>query len=84
MGKFLEPHPPNLTSGAVMKDITRTRLVNAIRDGIRDTSMPAWRSVLTARDIDAVAAHINRAFHRLQDDRAVTNSGQEETRGNLW
>ena len=41
MGKFLEPHPPDLTSGAMMKDMTRTRLVNAIRDGIRDTSMPA-------------------------------------------
>lgn len=82
MGKFLEPHPPDLTSGAVMKDMTRTRLVNAIRDGIRDTSMPAWRSVLTARDIDAVAAYINRAFHQPQVDRSVADSGQEETRGN--
>lgn len=68
MGKFLEPHPPDFTATAFMRNMTRTRLKTAIRDGIKDTSMPAWRSVLAADEIDAIAAYMHRAFHRLRDE----------------
>lgn len=65
MGNFLEPHPPDLTAAAVMRDMSRARLRSAIRDGLKDTSMPAWRSVLSAPQIEAVIDYIHRAFHRL-------------------
>jgi len=51
-----------------MTTMTRSRLIAAIREGIPDTSMPAWKSVFGADDIRAIAAYVNRAFHRLAPD----------------
>lgn len=65
IGSFLEPHPRNLTDTAVMSAMTRTRLIGAIREGIPDTSMPAWKAVLSDTEIGAIAAYVDRAFHRL-------------------
>lgn len=65
IGSFLEPHPRNLTDPAVMTSMTRSRLTQAIRDGLPGTSMPAWKSVLSEADIAAIAAYVNRAFHPL-------------------
>ena len=66
IGSFLEPHPRDLTSAAEMKDMTAERLVKSIRDGLPETSMPAWRDVLSKEDIDALAAYISRAFHPVR------------------
>lgn len=68
IGSFLEPHPRNLTDPAVMSRMSRTRLIEAIREGIPGTSMPAWKSTLSARDIHAIAGYVNRAFHALARD----------------
>lgn len=65
IGSFLEPHPRDLTAAAFMASMTRERLAAVIRDGLPDTSMPAWKSVLTPADIDAVVAYVARAFHPL-------------------
>lgn len=65
IGSFLEPHPRDLTASANMAHMTRARLARVIRDGLPGTSMPAWKSVLTEPDIAALAAYIDRAFHRL-------------------
>ncbi|MBC7860688.1 MAG: c-type cytochrome, partial [Burkholderiaceae bacterium] len=65
IGSFLEPHPRDLTADAAMATMTRARLAGAIRDGLPDTSMPAWKSVLTPAEIDALVAYIDRAFHKL-------------------
>lgn len=48
-----------------MARMTRARLAGVIRDGLPGTSMPAWKSVLTAANIAAPAAYNDRAFHRL-------------------
>ncbi len=64
IGRFLEPHPRDLT-GPAMRDMTRARLKTVIRDGLPGTTMSAWKEVLSDADIEAVIAYIARAFHPL-------------------
>lgn len=66
IGSFLEPHPRDLTDAQQMKGMTRDRLVRSIREGLPGTSMPAWKSVMGAGEIDALAAYIAKAFHPVQ------------------
>ena len=66
IGRFLEPHPRDLTDPVAMAGMTRERLARVIADGLDGTSMPAWKSVLAPREIDAVIAYMNRAFHPVQ------------------
>ncbi|HZX31753.1 MAG TPA: c-type cytochrome [Rhodocyclaceae bacterium] len=68
IGRFMEPHPRNLRDPAFMDNATRQSIAHAIREGLANTSMPAWKSVLQERDIQAVVAYINRAFHPLRDE----------------
>lgn len=63
IGAFVEPHPANFTDAQFMRRMTRERLRASIREGIEGTPMPAWKTVLTADEIDAVIAYISRAFH---------------------
>ncbi len=65
IGSFLEPHPRNLRDPLFMGTMTRTRLSATIREGLPDTSMPAWKSVLNDREITAIIAYIAKAFHPL-------------------
>lgn len=65
IGQFMEPHPRNLRDPAFMGRISREHLAHVIREGLPDTSMPAWKSVLRERDIQAIIAYINKAFHPL-------------------
>lgn len=65
IGSFLEPHPRDLTDPANMATMTRERLRGVIRNGLPGTSMPAWKSVLTAEEIEAVIDYVARAFHPL-------------------
>jgi cytochrome c oxidase cbb3-type subunit 3 len=62
IGRFLEPHPRDLTDPSAMRAMTRERLVRTIEDGLDGTSMPGWKSVLQRNEIDAVAAYVQRAF----------------------
>lgn len=63
IGMFLEPHPRNLRDPAFMGAVTRAHLRESIREGLPETSMPAWKSVLTDKDINAIIAYISKAFH---------------------
>jgi cytochrome c oxidase cbb3-type subunit 3 len=67
IGSFMEPHPRNLTDPAFMQNMTRARLRKVIAEGLPETSMPAWRDVLSPAEIDDVVAYVGRAFHRLPD-----------------
>lgn len=67
IGSFMDPPARNLTDSAIMGTMTRARLAKTIRDGIPGTSMPAWKSVLTPEQIDAIVAYVDAAFHRLAD-----------------
>ncbi len=65
IGSFLEPHPRNLRDAEFMSRITRQHFVGIVREGLPDTSMPAWKNVLSAAEIESVADYVNRAFHPL-------------------
>lgn len=65
IGSFLEPHPRDLTQATFMASMTRERLAAVIRDGLPQTSMPAWKAVLPEPDIQALISYIARAFHPL-------------------
>ena len=56
----------NLRDAEFMSRITRQHFVNVVREGLPNTSMPAWKNVLSATEIEAVAAYVNRAFHPLR------------------
>ncbi|CAB1367704.1 c-type cytochrome [Denitratisoma oestradiolicum] len=66
IGQFLEPHPRNLQDPAFMANVDREHLTRSIREGLPGSSMPAWKSVLKKRDVEAILAYINRAFHPLR------------------
>ena len=72
IGHFLQPHPRNLTDAKAMAGMTRVRLKQVIRDGVADTPMSAWKTVLSDEQIDAVIDYIIRAFYRV-DENAVSN-----------
>lgn len=61
IGRFLEPHPPDLRSPS-MKQMTDGVLLNAILDGKPASSMPAFRTVLTQDNAETIVAYIRRAF----------------------
>lgn len=67
IGSFLQPHPRDLVNSPVMDTMTRDRLRETIRNGLPGTSMPAWKHTFSDADIDAIAAYVSRAFHKLQD-----------------
>lgn len=68
IGKFMEPHPRNLRDINFMSNATRQSIRHAIREGLPNTSMPAWKDVFSERDIQSVLAYINRAFYPLRDE----------------
>ena len=74
IGSFLDPHPRDLTAPAFMSTMTHKRLAAVIRDGLPETSMPAWKSVLPESDILAVIAYISRAFHPLASNDPVASA----------
>ncbi len=67
IGSFMTPHPRDLTETRFMSGMTRVRLRRTIREGLPNTSMPAWRSVLKDDEIDAIVAYVSRAFHPLPE-----------------
>jgi cytochrome c oxidase cbb3-type subunit III len=71
IGTFLEPHPRDLTSPEIMASMTRERLASAIKEGLPGTSMPAWKSVLSEADIQALISYISRAFYPVGIGRTV-------------
>jgi cytochrome c oxidase cbb3-type subunit 3 len=73
IGKFMEPHPRNLRDPAFMTNTTRQALRHAIREGLPNTSMPAWKDVMSEKDIQSVLAYINRAFHPLREEINATS-----------
>jgi cytochrome c oxidase cbb3-type subunit 3 len=65
IGTFMIPHPRDLTSPVEMSGMTRDRMQRVIRDGLPGTSMPAWGSVLSDREIDHVVAYVGKVFQPL-------------------
>lgn len=62
IGSFLEPAPRDLTDAAAMAALDAERLRSAIAQGVPGSAMPAWQTVLSADEIDAVAAYVESVF----------------------
>ena len=59
----MDPRPRNFVDPIfVSKLADRSHLVRIVRDGIVDTSMPAWRDVLDEQQINAVVSYLQAAF----------------------
>ena len=67
IGSFLDAHPRDLT-GQRVAAFTTEQLVEAISRGIKNTTMPAWQTVLTTDQIRAVVAYVQRVFVVLPED----------------
>lgn len=65
IGSFLEPRPRNLTDAEFMSQMTRDLLLQRIRDGLVNTSMPAWKNLLGDAEILQIISYIDEAFHPL-------------------
>lgn len=61
IGQFMEPKARDLTAYTA-KSLPPARLRQVIREGLPDTSMPAWQHVLKPAEIDAIAAYVTRVF----------------------
>jgi len=64
IGSFLDPPPPDFREPEVAARFSAEHLRRVTRDGIEGTSMPAWRDVLEAGEIEAVVVYLQRAFGR--------------------
>lgn len=51
-------HTPDFTSAKWQAQHTDEQLKSAIENGVKGTSMPAWRSKLTAAQINSLVAYI--------------------------
>ncbi len=63
IGRFMEPPARDLTA-FTPEEMPAVRLEATIRNGLEGTSMPAWRHVLKAAEIEAIAAYVRRVFVR--------------------
>ena len=65
IGSFLEPKPRNLTDANFMRFMTSELLLERIRNGLENTSMPAWKDVLSDDEIEQIISYIDEAFYRI-------------------
>lgn len=66
IGSFLEAHPRDLT-GARVATMSDAQIAEVIRNGIKETTMSAWKSVLTEEQILSIVAYIRRVFIAHRD-----------------
>jgi cytochrome c oxidase cbb3-type subunit 3 len=62
IGSFLESKPRDLTSAAFMGQMSRETLKTRIKIGVFNTSMPAWKDVLTEEQLNDIIDYIDQAF----------------------
>jgi cytochrome c oxidase cbb3-type subunit 3 len=62
IGSFLEPKPRDFTSRNFVSSEASEELRERVRNGIPNTSMPAWKYVLDDEEINSIIAYINAAF----------------------
>lgn len=66
IGSFLEPKPRNLTDENFMQEMTKKILLERIRNGLKNTSMPAWKNLLSDSEIRQIISYIDEAFYPLE------------------
>ena len=63
IGQFMEPKARDLTQYS-LQSMPARRLQQVIREGLPDTSMPAWQHVLKPAEIEAISAYVARVMFR--------------------
>lgn len=66
IGTFLEPHARDLRQPRFAARSAEA-LRQVIRDGLPGTSMPGWGGVLSAEELDAVAAYVGHTIAAVRD-----------------
>ena len=61
IGRFLEPHPRDLTSSQLLQR-NMAALRQVVLEGLPGTSMPAWKHVLDESEIDAIFAYLRQVY----------------------
>ena len=64
IGSFLEPRPRDFTAADFTLHDSPAAFREIVKQGIPNSSMPAWRHVLTDEEIDAIISYIALAFGR--------------------
>lgn len=57
IGRFMEPHARDLTNAEITQK-QEQQLLQLIRDGLPDTSMPAWKHVLNDEQIKTIISYL--------------------------
>ena len=68
IGSFLQPSPRDFTAADFTLIGKPQQLREIIKQGITDTSMPAWKSVLSDTEIDQITAYMQIAFRPKRQD----------------
>jgi len=66
IGSFLDPSPRDLRDEEFMSTMTRELLMERITNGLANTSMPAWKQVLSREQISQIISYISDAFYKLE------------------
>ncbi|MBS1858027.1 MAG: c-type cytochrome [Acidobacteria bacterium] len=61
---YLDPNPRDFTKAAFMTSKPRERLVHSIQEGVPGTSMPPWKNVIAAQQVDGVLDYVLATFTR--------------------
>lgn len=90
---YLDPYPRDFTKAGFMNSKPEERFVDAIRNGVGGTSMPAWGKVLNEQQIKGVLAYINENFTKeprgtvpvrdIPDQNPVAMSAESVARGEV-
>jgi cytochrome c oxidase cbb3-type subunit 3 len=67
IGSFLEPPPRDLRDPQFMTGMTVDLLIQRIENGLVNTSMPAWKQVLSREQIGYIVSYISEAFHTVRE-----------------
>ena len=66
IGSFLEPRPRDFTAPDFALHDAPDAFREIVKQGLSNTSMPAWRHVLTDAEIDAIVAYVRLAFGKRE------------------
>lgn len=58
IGSFIQPHPRNLSDTAFLSRLEKPELMKKIANGVEGTAMPAWKTVLSNEQIEALAEYL--------------------------
>lgn len=58
IGSFLQPHPRDFSSDEFRARMTREGLAQVIAEGLPGTTMPAWKTVLSAAELKEIVEYV--------------------------